>query len=216
MKPSSSVFSFIVSLLAAVPAGAFTIAMSNVPGSGSYDKAKMLSTTEWEAIGLTTDASSQDFTSLVGVFAGGTTGGTLEGGIYSDNGFNAPGLELASFNDVPVNPFLMPQVTITTHSAFQLQASTKYWLVLHDSTPFAWMADNTTSGTTPGVAPGYMYDGFDTSSNAGGTWSTDDINYTVQISTTPVAVVPEPSTLVLAAAGVVGIAIVARRRRSGR
>ena len=213
MKFNLLALSFVLTLAAAAPAGANMIAISNVPGSGSYDKPKLLSTTNWEAVGLTTDASSQNFSGLVGVFAGGTTGGTLEGGIYSDSGFNKPSTLLSAFNNVPVTPFVTAQVLVTTSSLFQFQPSTKYWFVLHDFTPFAWMADNSISGTTPGVTPGYSYNGFADSSNAGGSWATDNINYTVQISTSAV-VAPEPSTLALMAAGALGMAWVARRRKA--
>ncbi len=200
----------IVSIAVAIAANANTIAISNVPGTGSYNKPKALSPVAWEAVGMTTDATSQDFVSLVGVFAGGTTGGTLEGGIFSDNGLNKPSTQLMAFNNVPVAPFTTAQFTITTTSNFHFLPSTKYWFVLHDAIPFAWMGDNAVNGTTPGVTPGYNYNGFASTADSGTTWLADSVNYTAQISTIPV---PEPSTLALTLAGALGMVLIARRLR---
>ena len=208
MKSILSLAIAIAIMAGAVRAGADTIALSNLSGTGTYNTGFGLTTTAWAAVGLTTDASSQQFVSMTGEFFGSNTGGTLEGGIFSDNGSNKPGSLLSAFNNVTVPPGGVVPETITTVSPYQLAPATKYWFVIHDFSVFQWRNDTATNGTTPTAASGYAFDGFVTSSNSGSTWTASTTNYTVQIVT-----VPEPSTLALAAAGAIGLAVVLGRRR---
>ena len=206
-----------LSLFAAAQAGADIIAIGNMPYPAPFDNAKELNTTTWEAIGVTTDARPEVFSAFSGIFDGGTNGGVLEGGIYTDNGFNAPSTnELATFNPIPITAWSADQYTLTTATQCVLQPSTKYWFVLHDLEPLAWVANSSTSGSTVGTPPtpwsGFGFSGFDASTDAGGSWSADNVNYAVQISTSPINV-PEPSTLALVAVAVMAGGMLLRRFR---
>ncbi|MGA2035343.1 MAG: PEP-CTERM sorting domain-containing protein [Thermoguttaceae bacterium] len=183
-----------------------TIALSNLPGSGTYIYGEILTSVNWEAVGLTTDTSAETFVSLVGQFAGGFAGGVVEGGIYSDSN-NSPGTLLAAFNAVTVPAFVEGSYPVTTTSPYTMQPSTPYWFVLHDPIqfPFNWEIDDAGSGfgTVPTPASGYSFNGYENSGNAGLTWVFDTSNYAVQISTA--AAVPEPGTLLLVTIGALGL-----------
>lgn len=207
MKSFGPIVLLTVLVFAVRHADATTI-LSNLPGTGTYKTTGyFLTTTSWEAVGVTKLGAAENFDSLTGMFCGGP-GGILEGGIYSDVSGN-PGVLLAAFNNVNVAAGSTPtSYAVTTASPFTLQPATSYWFVLHDLVPMQWVADNSTNGTTPTAGVGYTYSGYRKSSNTGSTWASDSPgNYTVQITT-----VPEPASATLLLVGVASGAATVRRR----
>ena len=204
-------FAFLLAfVVAASQANADTIALNNMPGNGTYSPVG-LTTTTWAAVGMTTDASQESFSSLTAEFRTQGSSGTAEGGIFSDNS-NKPGTLLAAFNNATVPSGVTSAVTLTTTAPYTMLASTKYWFVLHDSVNFSWESDS--ANAAPTAATGFTFNGYQTSANSGSSWSNlATFNPLVQISTS--AVVPEPSTFaLLAAAGSLILVTRATRRRN--
>ena len=192
------------------------IILTNLPGTGTYGSTgiDLLTSTSWGAVGFQTSSAAESFTSFRGFFTSGT-GGQIDGGIYSDNSGN-PGSLLAAFTPVTV-PASQPAISLTVNTAspFTLQATTNYWVVLHDPIiPYGWDRDNSTNGTTPAASSGHTFNGYRTSINSGTAWSSSTGNWTTEIT---VATTPEPSTMVLACLAAAGLTVpLLRRRRNGR
>lgn len=209
----------LLSLCALGNAHAGTV-LNNLPGTGTYNTfGQFLTTSTWEAVGLTTSAVTETFGSFSGYFNNPSLNPTtLEGGIFSDSSAN-PGTLLSAFNNVAIPASLNTPTleTLTTVSGFTLQPSTTYWFVVHDAVqPLQWLQDNSTNGTLPTAAAGFTLAGYRTSTNSGTAWSTPGAglsNYTVQISTTP-----EPATLTLLGSAFLllgGHQLLRRRRAQG-
>lgn len=189
-----------------------TSVLSNLPGSGTYTNtgSTPITTVGWAAVGLTTSTTTETFSSFQGYFQSGA-GGTLEGGIYADSSGNPGATALATFNAVTIPGNTNAEYTLTTTSPFTLQASTNYWFVLHDAVSYTWDRDNSTNGTAPTASTGHTFNGYRTSSNSGGTWTTPSgSNWTVQIN----VVVPEPATFALAGLGFACLVGYGLRRRA--
>jgi hypothetical protein len=140
--------------------------------------------------------------------------------LLSDNG-GSPGSRLATlfFPPVPTNN-AYSVLTFTPTSSVTMAAGTNYWFALGNRESLVLSGEldwaNTASGTNSG--PGSL--GLAASSvDKGATWRTVafPLNRTkIEVDGTPrtTAAVPEPSTALMAAAGMLaGVAVWARRRR---
>ena len=169
--------------------------LSNLPGTGSYKvTGQSLTTTTWEAVGLTTGTTAETFDSFAGRYVNSSlSGATLEGGIFSDNSGN-PGTLLSTFTNVaiPGSTSTATLFTLNTASSFTMQASTTYWFVVHDTpVQFAWVQDNSTSGTVPTASAGNTFVGYRNTSNSGTAWTTQAAGWPTTPSTFPPR--PHPS-----------------------
>jgi hypothetical protein len=168
-----------------------------------------------KAVGLTIGSSAFDFINMrvvLGVDAPGP-GGTVTGGIFSSTGGN-PGTLLSAFSSVVLpNTVADAAYTFTTLTPFTLAANTTYWFLL-DGPSTANLTAWRSLTPAPTAGTGATFAGYRFSSNGGTTWAASTINNVVEINARPTVVIPEPSTYALMATGLIGLALVQRRRRA--
>jgi hypothetical protein len=172
----------------------------------------------FQAFGVTIGGTAVDFVSLETIFDNNALifERVVSGGIYSDNGGN-PGIQLAAFIDVTLPPSVQ-DVLLISDGSLTLQANTTYWFVLTGPVGAGllpnWQQD--TNNTAPvgfGLATpvGYRFSG-----NNQASWSVSGVNNQLLINIAddfPIDVdVPEPSTFVLSAAGLLLVGGLMRRR----
>jgi hypothetical protein len=200
---------------AASPANASLVVLTNLAAGGSIT-GMLLSTTDWAAVGLTTDTTGVQFESMK-VYLSNNAGSDLdvEGGIYSDS-FGSPGTLLGAFvPQMVVNGTSSTIFTILTASPFSMSASTDYWFVLHDQPGgLLWNTDGVGNGTTPDATAGYSLLGYQQSVNAGSAWGASSLSPALEITVSEAAAVPEPGTVAMLAGGLLALAYVRRARRS--
>ena len=171
----------------------------------------------FKAFGLDIGSTSLQFTSLETIFdnPAAASSRVIGGGIYSDNGGN-PFALIVSFNLITV-PAQAQNVMLTSTASQLLNANTRYWFVLSGATVAGslpnWQADQ--SNTLPSANFFASVVGYRQSSDSGVTWTVSTINNQLRIDADPefgLNVVPEPSTFILSATGLL-IANYLRRRR---
>jgi hypothetical protein len=99
-------------------------------------------------------------------------------------------------------------------SSFQMASNTTYWI--QPAVDLSWYTPNSSPTPVAYNSSGYTWPGSGTASNDGGsTWDTDELVVVNGRYAFSVQAVPEPSTLVLAAAALgLGCYAAARRRRA--
>ena len=205
-------------LQAAVIADNFTggpYANGTALGNGTNNSAASGS----QAFGLTIGALALQFVSLETIFDNNSFLFTrdVSGGIFADNG-GIPGNELASFNTVTL-PTQAQNVTITSSTSFLLLPNTLYWFVLTGPVGLGilpnWQVDANNTAPTGSVLAATA--GYRSSINNQATWSVSTVNNQLRINADLADFgidheVPEPSTLLLSAAGLLLMGRLIRRR----
>lgn len=130
--------------------------------------------------------------------------------LHADNG-STVGTLLATFSWSSV-PTLGPGlVTLTPGTLTTLDPNTTYWIVLGVEGPgtLGWSYAEGNGSTGPGSLGAYGY-----SSDNGATWGSFGTENPYQIAVNvDLAAVPEPSTVLMVFAGLIGIATASRGRR---
>jgi hypothetical protein len=182
----------IVSNLTAAVAGTGTIYSSGPPQSYAQE--------------FLTGSSSVVLSSII-VPLGDASGSFAAGAELVNNNSGLPGSTVLTGFTVPTIPTGSPtDLTFTPMSSVTLAANTDYWFILAatgSGGDYQWQYTNTLSTSFPNYA---------VSNNSGSTWA---------IGTPPgpfllganAAAVPEPSSLVLAAIGLLALGMVVRARR---
>lgn len=173
---------------------------------------------DWKAFGLTIGSTAMQFVSLETIFDNDSFLFTrdIDGGIFGDNG-GKPGSELAAFSTVTL-PTQAQNVTITSTTGFLLLPNTLYWFVLTGPVGVGALPNwhtGTANGAPTGSAfastAGYRFSGDNQTS-----WSVSTVNNQLRINANVadfgLAAVPEPSTLMLSAAGLLLMGRFIRRR----
>lgn len=194
------------------------VIVENFPGSSEDGTALggvTVSDRVFGAFGLSVGGTALQFVSLETIFSNSNTSSSrvVSGGVYSDSGGN-PGSLLASFNLVTI-PSQALTVTITSTTFVLLEANTSYWFAL--TGPVATgVLPNWQKGTAAPIATGFATPlGYRTSTNDAATWSVSTINNQLRVNANPdfaISDVPEPSTLVLSATGLLLAGYFVRRR----
>lgn len=193
-----------------------TTVLSNIPNTETASGVS-LTTFQWVAVGLTTSSTGVQFDSLTGYFSNTTElSPTLIGGIYSDSG-GQPGSQLVAFvaQTIGSNVNTPTSFTLETASSYILSPSTNYWFVVGDPVEGGggatdWDVDTATvGGTAPTASGGYTFLGYQLTTTAGTSWSSEAYNPSIQIQVDQVA--PEPATAALLTLG--GALLLARARR---
>jgi hypothetical protein len=196
-----------MAFFAASPAQAGVV-LSNMGANGLTDTSGPTNTdilaANWLAAGFTTgaDALDLDWVSIVGF---NNDAGTKTVAIYADNA-GKPGTLVATSSGT----------TVTTKSVYQfnfsgtsLAAATTYWVL--PQVGLSWYLESNNDVPTAQNSSGYSFVGYKKSTNSGSTWTTSVLSYTVGISATPAAAVPEPAITSLVCVG--GIAFMRRRMK---
>jgi hypothetical protein len=159
----------------------------------------------------------------IGGYNAGVNGDTqIIGTLFADNGGVPTGALLTQFTYNPADLLTagFKEVTFTPTTNVNLTAGTGYWFVLSaistDGGGINWkIADDNSGIVGPGSLPGYTQ-----SPDSGTTW--DDPKLTPPdyppflFAAYGPAAVPEPSSWITGSVGILGVALVSRRSRSGR
>lgn len=128
------------------------------------------------------------------------------------SGTSIPNTALATLSGPTINNTLSSQ-TFTFTGWYQMSPSTNYWIVISaaGSDSFQWE----TAGSPPTVAnaSGYSAIGGRRQANLSSNWTA---NTSASIGMVEVQAIPEPSTIMLAGLGIVGVAVANRTRRLRR
>lgn len=128
------------------------------------------------------------------------------------SGTSIPDAPLATLTGPTINNTLSSQ-TFTFTGSYQMSPSTNYWVVISAAGPdsFQWE----TAGATPTVAnaSGYSAIGGRRQANLSSNWTA---NSSASFGMVEVQAIPEPSTIMLAGLGIVGVAVADRTRRLRR
>jgi PEP-CTERM motif len=156
-----------------------------------------------------TGSSSAVLSSIV-VALGGATGTFAAGAeLLSDNNGVPDGTIVSAFTVPTIPTTSFSDLTFTPMSNVTLKANTDYWFVLAatgSGGSYQWQYTNTLSTSFPN----YAY-----SNNNGASWTigTPAGPFLLQANAAAVSAVPEPSSLVLAAIGLLALGMVLRARR---
>lgn len=155
-----------------------------------------------------TGGSSVLLSSIVVPLGDATGTFTASAELVADNS-GLPGSTILTSFTIPAIPTTTPtDLTFTPTSSVTLNANTDYWFVLSasGSGDYKWDYTNTLSTSFPNYA---------VSNNSGATWSIGVPPGPFLLEATAASVVPEPSSLVLSAMGllVFGVVVCARRLR---
>jgi hypothetical protein len=160
-----------------------------------------------------TGSQAVQFASMSVYLSGSIAPMPITGGIYSDSS-GSPGSSLATFNAVMSSPLLNQLYTFQTTIPFTMQASTGYWFVLTSvsALPITWQTDGSNGGLGATMTADPEYTSMGTKTSLGGlVWIPSTYIPAVEIA---VANAPEPGTLTLMAAGILGLGLMRRRRRA--
>jgi hypothetical protein len=151
---------------------------------------------------------------------------TISAYLYSNTGTGTsskPNTQLFQIGTAQ-SPGTTSDTTLTftaTPNSITLQPSTEYWIVLHDNGVNGHYVDwLTVAGTSHTTGASGQYFDSHSSTFPGGTWATATDNghngsgavFAMEVTTTDVSSTPEPISMMLVGAPLVGLAVFARRR----
>jgi hypothetical protein len=206
----ATVLAFFVAAMAVISSASVQagVVFSNLTASGLVDASSATNTdilaNNWIAAGFTTgtDALELDWVSIV---AFNNDVGTKTVALYSDN-INKPGTLIATSAATTVSTKAVYQFNF---SGASLAASTKYWVL--PQVGLSWYVHSANAAASAQNSSGFTNSGFWASSNSGSLWGPTVMNYTLGVSASPAAPVPEPAITSLVC--VAGIAFMRRRMK---
>jgi hypothetical protein len=176
----------------------------------------------WVAFGLTVGSTALNFISLEAIFDNNAVAQsrTVTGGIYEDNNAGAPGTEIAAFNSEVLAPSANNSL-LTFTTAQLLLPNTTYWFVLTGPSSLGMLPNwqKNVSNASP-VGSAYASPaGYRSSGNNQSAWTSSSANNALRIQADPFGFeefpldgVPEPSTFILCASGLLLAGRFIRRR----
>jgi hypothetical protein len=208
----ATVLAFVVAAMAVISSASVQagVVLSNMSANGLTDTSGPTNTdilaNNLLAAGFTTGAAALDldWVSIVGFS---TDAGSRTVSIYSDNA-GSPGTLVATSTGTAF-PAGTKGVYQFNFSGANLAAATSYWVL--PEVGISWYLESNNDTPTAQNSSGYSFVGYKKSINSGSTWTNSVLAYTVGISATPVAPVPEPAITSLVCVG--GIAFMRRRMK---
>lgn len=199
-------------------AGPVSITAFSNPFSQVLTGNSTVSGSNWFTTGFTT-GTSPDFLSLTAVKLSLATSGTTTSTnpiVRLFSGVSNPTTQIATLTGSTLSSSLPSTVTfLPPTSPLALSPDTNYWVVLSagGSDAYGWYATDESPDQQNGS--GYSFVAGRRSTNAGSTWSNNGLA-TLSAVAIDVVSVPEPSTIMLAGLGIVGVAVADRTRRLRR